>query len=790
VTERRVAVIAVHGVADQEPGETARAVARLLSEADQAGRGAATFHETPIVIGVSEATAEEEPEPPSPLRSAFLNRRLASEGKAEAPPAEPVPYDVSYAESFLRGQRLPEAERAYSTLRLSATRDPGTAHACRVDVYEMYWADLSRLGANVLRILAELYQLLFHLSTLARQTVDHARAQARGKGAKARLWRALGELHGYSEWLLSRPIALGNLLLFLIALSILPLALPERAQQIANAVILIALWGVAVAFIHRRFRWPAALFASGFLLVCAFTFHEASDALVRREPAAVLWWFSVLLAFMLFAAILRLMGERMEDIQFFGGALLAAIGVGVLWAWMVRHAAEPDLATRAVFTVITAIELGLLVLITSWILITLVHGVAYCAGWFLRDAAGRRAVFTARLGALFATALFAAVTLSLWSALNALAQPGLQRHFAEADASIYRPLHFVCRNDACAGAPGEAKPADYLKQKLADSAETLAWIALLLLVLLVVSLYALGPSLVAEASPPSATDPPEVSGAWLDDGLGLLKTAMAVSFAVFAAISFVYAGVGAWCLVWQDACPKSDSSDSLVTLIGQLLAGSAAGLVAVGNRFGKLTTSIRGVLDLILDVDNYFKDRPSRTTPRGRMYARYLALLREIARVRDGRPYDSLVIVSHSQGTVISADLLRLLANRPQYLACRLPPISLLTMGSPLRQLYASRFPHLYRWVGAAGPAQDMSGPDPAGLGVTRWVNLYQSGDYIGRVVWTSLAPGYDPWNQSPALENPAPVTVRQRCVGAGAHTHYFDGSAPGVRGELDALLR
>ncbi len=787
---RRVAVVAVHGVADQPPWETARAVARLLSEEDEAGRAAATFDETPIVIGVPTPVLDDANAGSSPLRSAFLNQRLTAERGAGSPPAEDVPYDVAYSESFLRGLQLPESERAYSTVRLSATRRPGTPDACRVDVYEMYWADLSRLGAGVLRIFAELYQLLFHLSTLARQTIDHARVYARGKGAQPGPWQALGELHGYSEWLLSRPIALGNLLLFLIALSILTLGFNERVQHAANAVILTALVAVAVAFVHRRLQWRAALVAFGVLADAAILLFFYVALL---WPAAFLWGLSVLVAFALFAVVLRSMSESMEHIQVFGGVLFATIAAGVLWSWFVRHAAESVPVTRAVFTVITTIEIGLLILIMSWILITLVHGVAYCVGWVLRDPAGRRAVFTARLGALFATALFAAVTLSLWSALNALAQPFLERHFAETSASAYHPVRFVCREDACLSASGKAKPAAYLKQKLSDSAETLAWIALLLLGLLLVSLYALGPSLAAEAAPPPATAPPARSGVWLSEGLQLLRVVMDVSFFCFAVISFVYAGFGVWCLAWQDRCPVSDSSDSLVTLIGQLLAGSAAGLVAVGNRLGKLTTSVRGVLDLMLDVDNYFKDRPSRTTPRGRMYARYLALLREIARGRDGTPYDLLVIVSHSQGTVITADLLRLLAIRSRYLPGpgRLPPVALLTMGSPLRQLYASRFPHLYRWAGEGAPANGVSGPGPAGLGAARWVNLYQSGDYIGRTIWASPAPGFDSWDGGGPLEVQTPAwTLRQRCVGAGAHTHYFDGSVPQVLIELDALLR
>ena len=62
-----------------------------------------------------------------------------------------------------------------------------------------------------------------------------------------------------------------------------------------------------------------------------------------------------------------------------------------------------------------------------------------------------------------------------------------------------------------------------------------------------------------------------------------------------------------------------------------------------------------------------------------------------------------MVVVAHSQGTVISAELLRFLASRAQLAPTPddrplldgqpLPPVSLLTLGCPLRQLYGARFP-------------------------------------------------------------------------------------------------
>src|SRR4030095_4855350 len=111
-------------------------------------------------------------------------------------------------------------------------------------------------------------------------------------------------------------------------------------------------------------------------------------------------------------------------------------------------------------------------------------------------------------------------------------------------------------------------------------------------------------------------------------------------------------------------------------------------------------------------------------------YSRYASLL---AYLRD-RGYARIVIVSHSQGTVISADLLRYL-----HVHGRLPdvtgrvPISLVTVASPLRDLYSERFPLLYRWMGSNTAGFAAAEPSAADIGASEWVNAFRSGDYVGR---------------------------------------------------------
>ena len=183
-----------------------------------------------------------------------------------------------------------------------------------------------------------------------------------------------------------------------------------------------------------------------------------------------------------------------------------------------------------------------------------------------------------------------------------------------------------------------------------------------------------------------------------------------------------------------------------------------------------------------LDVDNWLRERPKKSNPRARILSRYLALLKHLKQ----RGYERVVIVAHSQGTVITADLLRLLkvsAWQDQL------NIRLFTLGSPLRQLYAERFPDLYGWVTEHG------GPQPSQLhGVTYWLNGYRSGDYVGRALWEDLiesprfAAGPSP-KAFVAADLKSKKIFGEFCVGAGAHTHYFDYTAPDVAAAIDLLI-
>jgi len=170
------------------------------------------------------------------------------------------------------------------------------------------------------------------------------------------------------------------------------------------------------------------------------------------------------------------------------------------------------------------------------------------------------------------------------------------------------------------------------------------------------------------------------------------------------------------------------------------------------------------------------------------MFSRYASLL---AYLRE-RGYARIVIVAHSQGTVISADLLRYLRaqGRLREVAGDVP-LALVTVGSPLRDLYVEHFPLLYPWMGPRAPEFAAAGPGASEVGAVEWVNAFRSGDYVGRAIWTPQAHGFPI-----AVVGAAGMVEAERtedrtefCLGAGAHTHYFSDDAVALAIEIDRLI-
>jgi hypothetical protein len=261
----------------------------------------------------------------------------------------------------------------------------------------------------------------------------------------------------------------------------------------------------------------------------------------------------------------------------------------------------------------------------------------------------------------------------------------------------------------------------------------------------------------------------------------------------------------------------------LIKWEGLILAVSGAAV------FGYILKSLTTVLDTILDVDNYLRTSPIDQTPRALIAERCTSLLRYIAAYRDdqNRPYSKVIIVAHSLGSMVTTDLLRYLERsagdspdlglaRYGFRKCAIPtgqsklPICVFSMGSPLRQLLNRFFPHLYWWVAdvpdnslaavgapVAPPIPRMEIPPalprPDEMNATAWSNAYRSGDYVGRSLWVGqwlIRNATGNTAQPPDVaEVSTPPACTEMCIGLGAHTHYWDRSAPDIAARLDQLI-
>jgi hypothetical protein len=304
-------------------------------------------------------------------------------------------------------------------------------------------------------------------------------------------------------------------------------------------------------------------------------------------------------------------------------------------------------------------------------------------------------------------------------------------------------------------------------------------------------------------------------GSWLSRGLDSMGL---ITVLMWSAIFLVPTIFGLWLFagpMMPELTRMIASTDFIIRQTGKLTASLAL--------LGLIVRYSSSALGIVLDVDNYLRAGPEQETPRAKIAERCVSLLRYIAAYRDeqGRPYSSVVIVAHSLGALISADLLRFLREETDLTLASIGygeprvnpaviPLTLFTMGNPLRQLLSRFFPYLYDWVravpdgGAGGlgranqtaPTMPSAAPDPMELGVQHWVSAYRSGDYIGRSLWVdewyrrSTSGSGTPDVPLHVITQVVPPGLREEmCIGAGAHQHYWDDTAPDIAQKLDSLI-
>ena len=814
----RVAVIVVHGIADQVRGVTGADVAAQLAAGHHAP---VTRADTPIdVTALAPAVPFHRWDPKGwiersskslrqSLRSDFLDAQLGERPAHTTGAAAntPLPNSAASGSGVDHGVRFTDylLAKAASVRRGEITPQHYDMPCHRVstpqrqtDVFEMHWADLSRLSGSVTRILTELFTLLFHLSKLGSDTLSLADVAL----GPSTVMSWLARTHRWANWVFSRVLALLFLQLLMCAFLLIPAALVvgrERSFSLGGAVLAGLALAVGCVYLLRR-PWVWGFWVGvggGGLLAWA----------ALREPAAGAWVVMGTGGGLLLWAYKRFLGyceERFRAVYGVGAVLMALTLSAIAWG-----AAGHDVAgagERLVAGVLRAVEVLLLAQLSGWVLMALLVTAAVSLGeWAcsggLDSAARRQSIVTARLGLFVSVGIFVAFVMTVWALV---AQPM---------ESLVEGLHYAPWWFADVTVDGRLQSARFLALRFSASTDTFAVIAVMLLALLGFVALVFLPSVLVELRLVGGPAAPRL-GHWLTAGYRALDrlvrwwswliTLVLIGVAVLLVGSqLARLGIS---LPWLGvvALPVGTWSGDLLGKLVLVIAGGAVGLVAIGGVAFKQLKALRAPLDAALDVDNHFREFPRKAIPRVMIVERYVAVLEHVLK----QGHDRIVIVAHSQGTVITADLLRYLQRRGQLLShagtrgddrlLRLGRelaarnVRLLTCGSPLRQLYALRFPCQYGWV--LGKSGD-HGPDPrADLGVAHWVNVWAAGDYVGRWLWTPATdPALPALAVDPAAYDGKPTQqapdYRDLCLGADAHTHYFDLDNAVMLAELRTLV-
>lgn len=881
--EKRIAVVAVHGVADQKPGDSQAAIAALLLSST-AANGQPLYEpftartiSVPLEPAYAKAAAaditraayeagefEQRPSLMRSLTGGFdespvgYRTLLAEQQSAETLPSQSVTEEqaatsrldagLAYMRMLLARYKPKVGARGYDTERREGRRKEGDGASERtVDIYEMYWADLSTLGKDPFRFFSSLYQLVLHLSELGRRALEDGLTEF----SSFRRWRWLLWCQAVSVRQLAVPIPIINLLLLVTLLGAgLADAQGVRVAVVLAAVVIAigAMYTFAAPPSRPRVRdwWPLpalAALAGGAIGLAAIRVIGRADVVLIAE-----WW---LIAFALTELILRKYDKVRPGARKFGRAMFVATALLFAWA-MVEAFSSRGPATREIeYAVFWAMQILFIVLSVMWVLLIASAIVAWISGSAVvgsfsgaEQARASAAVRTSRLSlALSASAMLGLIVI-VWSGLLAWGlssvnvfecmQVEMFPPLAGADWMIATPealLRWLGEWPDTRSCPGVAVTVHgYFRAVLLMSTTSGLPFALLLVMFSVLLLVWMAvPSVRLESEAPSTctNEQSERVGLWLSRGLDATRIVTVVWWAaVFVVLVVFAAGDSAarhgWpqypALAWLFETSRELALPILQTT-GSVIAASAAALFFGMAKFGG------SGLDVMLDVDNYLRELPRESTPRAHIAERYVSLLRAIASDRspDGRPYDSVIIVAHSLGALISADLLRYLTSESEAgrgdpalaafgfgerKATATIPIRLFTMGNPIRQLLNRFFPHQYVWVravpdNALRPVPPLS-PDEAwrvnltpshvALGVEQWSNAYRSGDYVGRGLWQ------DEWfrrteSAPDAGAYPEPIKVFTRsgaeemCIGLGAHTHYWNETAPDVRDHLNGLI-
>ena len=682
-----MAVVAVHGVGHHETGASADAMANLLSSlcgysTPPTGSPFGAFVTNPIQFPLPGSNFFPSQRTPPPARlpgfwswfgGLFDERRGFFEDKFSVRSWRTTPLHAhaatDFADEFMRvqlnGYNGDPLEDSLRTVRLEGHRVATTSKpATDVHIYGMQWADLARGDNSFVRFFMSLYQLLIHLTSLARIAVDMAALEHVGQFE----WLLLQRAHNYAVRVLTLFIFSFLALLMAVAFSPVPLLLFEgnetTAMAIAAAVFFIAVNGATLLLsqrldppVHSRGWWPW-LFAAGTLsiitAVLVFLCCEQWLALILT----VEWW-------MLEVGVLGYIFWKYNDVRpgalVAGGMAFAVIAAGFIACLCAQESISAVSLRAASFWMIQYIFLSLRL---AWMLFILLALIALLFEWRCNvrlrlsttaDAGEKARARAALRTGRFAMALPATLTLILhvflWSGVYHFTAPrvNLFKGVAAKAVPVWHWLQWLVLSPEKTLAIFQAldptdkrdpvtNPYHFLEGLLLQGAPPgfpliLGLIAVGFTLLILMAL----PSVYFEFRTPYAAENRRARflGPWLSSGFHSFS-AMVWCFwiaafgipALYPVIIFALARFHhdpkLQLTVLEILCESWDMkfTAKLVSTSGALIAGSAAVLLGVAVKY------LSSALDAILDVDTYLRTTPQENVPRARIAERYVALLR------------------------------------------------------------------------------------------------------------------------------------------------------------------
>ncbi len=312
----------------------------------------------------------------------------------------------------------------YKTARLSTTRSDDNGDSVQIDLYELYWADLVRLGKGALQVVGEFYQILLHLPSLGQRELDMARANSPNWA-----WWLFDSIQDFAVRLLCLPLPILNLMILAITLVGLPMWIPAGAKGYTAAGVLVVGGSAAMGWtffnrlkVLKWWQWQllGMLCASGFAVLANVLGCFRSDAQFGACNLLGIEW--VIVASIGLGWIVHFYNKRRpgaREVALYGGVPVAVFAM-LLIGWMGNRVGQ---VFEAAFNIAQLLWYGLMACWGALFISTLAAvGCGFLVMLKGGEAGGRagRVAWTARLTLAISTALFFVTTILFWAAITAV----------------------------------------------------------------------------------------------------------------------------------------------------------------------------------------------------------------------------------------------------------------------------------------------------------------------------------------------------------------------------------